>query len=157
MSPCLFRNNVIACAKHFVGDGGTEKGVNEGNTLLPYEDLERVHMAPYLNCLSQGVCTVMASYSRWNGRRLHSDRFLLTEVLKEKLKFQVTTKSFNKSKDLWIVFYHSCRSRNRRSSSFFSQLYLLPDRGNSAVWLCIVTLAGGAIMTGFIDAGVHNF
>ncbi|KAI4383882.1 hypothetical protein MLD38_009674 [Melastoma candidum] len=82
------RKNIIACAKHFVGDGGTEKGVNEGNTGLPYEDLERVHMAPYLDCLAQGVCTVMASYSSWNGRKLHSDRFLLTEVLKEKLKFQ---------------------------------------------------------------------
>ncbi|KAF8018857.1 hypothetical protein BT93_H3675 [Corymbia citriodora subsp. variegata] len=82
------RNNVIACAKHFVGDGGTERGVNEGNTVTSYEDLERIHMAPYLDCISQGVCTVMASYSSWNGRRLHSDHFLLTEVLKNKLGFK---------------------------------------------------------------------
>ncbi|KAK3442038.1 hypothetical protein EUGRSUZ_B02276 [Eucalyptus grandis] len=82
------RNNVIACAKHFVGDGGTERGVNEGNTVTSYEDLERIHMAPYLDCISQGVCTVMASYSSWNGRRLHSDYFLLTEVLKDKLGFK---------------------------------------------------------------------
>ncbi|KAB1225766.1 Beta-glucosidase BoGH3B [Morella rubra] len=82
------RNNVIACAKHFVGDGGTERGINEGDTLLPFEDLERIHMAPYLDCLSQGVSTVMASYSSWNGRRLHADRFLLTEILKEKLGFK---------------------------------------------------------------------
>ncbi|KAI6686908.1 hypothetical protein NL676_032821 [Syzygium grande] len=82
------RNNVIACAKHFVGDGGTERGVNEGNTVTSYEDLERIHMAPYLDCISQGVSTVMASYSSWNGRRLHSDHFLLTEVLKNKLGFK---------------------------------------------------------------------
>ncbi|KAI3407202.1 Beta-glucosidase [Psidium guajava] len=82
------RNNVIACAKHFVGDGGTERGVNEGNTITSYEDLERIHMAPYLDCISQGVSTVMASYSSWNGRRLHSDHFLITEVLKNKLGFQ---------------------------------------------------------------------
>ncbi|KAJ1381120.1 Glycoside hydrolase, family 3, N-terminal, partial [Sesbania bispinosa] len=82
------RNNVIACAKHFVGDGGTYKGVNEGDTKISYEDLERIHMAPYLDCISQGVSTIMASYSSWNGRKLHADRFLLTEVLKEKLGFK---------------------------------------------------------------------
>ncbi|KAM3692125.1 hypothetical protein ACB098_08G063300 [Castanea mollissima] len=83
------RNNVIACAKHFVGDGGTDRGINEGDTISSYEDLERIHMAPYLDCISQGVSTVMASYSSWNGRKLHTDRFLLTEVLKDKLGFKL--------------------------------------------------------------------
>ncbi|KAL1222051.1 putative beta-D-xylosidase 6 [Cardamine amara subsp. amara] len=82
------RNNVVACAKHFVGDGGTDKGINEGNTIASYEDLEKIHIPPYLKCLAQGVSTVMASYSSWNGTRLHADRFLLTEVLKEKLGFK---------------------------------------------------------------------
>ncbi|KAJ4890448.1 Glycosyl hydrolase family protein [Raphanus sativus] len=82
------RNNVVACAKHFVGDGGTEIGKNEGDTVASYEDLERIHMAPYLNCLAQGVSAVMPSYSRWNGKKLHGDRFLLTEILKHKLGFQ---------------------------------------------------------------------
>ncbi|CAH8350743.1 unnamed protein product [Eruca vesicaria subsp. sativa] len=82
------RNNVVACAKHFVGDGGTEKGKNEGNTILSYEDLEKIHIPPYLKCFDQGVSTVMASYSSWNGSRLHADRFLLTEVLKKKLGFK---------------------------------------------------------------------
>lgn len=86
---CDFRNNVIACAKHFVGDGGTERGINEGNTISTYDDLEKIHMAPYLDCISQGVCTIMASYSSWNGRKLHADHFLLTEVLKNKLGFKV--------------------------------------------------------------------
>ncbi|KAI4305206.1 hypothetical protein L6164_028588 [Bauhinia variegata] len=82
------RNNVIACAKHFVGDGGTDNGVNEEDTKTSYEDLERTHMTPYLDCISQGISTVMASYSSWNGRKLHVDHFLLTEVLKEKLGFK---------------------------------------------------------------------
>uniref|UniRef100_A0A5B6YW04 Putative lysosomal beta glucosidase-like n=1 Tax=Davidia involucrata TaxID=16924 RepID=A0A5B6YW04_DAVIN len=82
------RNNVIACAKHFVGDGGTDKGTNEGNTISSYDDLEKIHMAPYPDCISQGVCTVMASYSSWNGSKLHTDNFLLTKILKEKLGFK---------------------------------------------------------------------
>lgn len=86
----LIRNKVAACAKHFVGDGGTHKGINEGNTLTSYEDLEKIHMAPYLDCISQGVCTVMASYSSWNGDKMHSHKFLLTQVLKDKLGFKVT-------------------------------------------------------------------
>uniref|UniRef100_A0A7N0V1T0 Beta-glucosidase n=1 Tax=Kalanchoe fedtschenkoi TaxID=63787 RepID=A0A7N0V1T0_KALFE len=80
--------NVIACAKHFVGDGGTEKSLNEGNTVVTYEELENIHMTPYLDCISQGVCTIMASYSSWNGDFLHSHRYLLTDILKEKLGFK---------------------------------------------------------------------
>ncbi|XP_050108213.1 uncharacterized protein LOC126587216 isoform X1 [Malus sylvestris] len=82
-------NNTIACAMHFVGEGGTDKGVNEGNAVLSYEDLERIHMKPYLDCISQGVCTIMASYNSWNGDRVHGHRFLLTEILKDKLGFKV--------------------------------------------------------------------
>lgn len=82
------RKNVIACAKHFVGDGGTENGTNEGNTIVSYDELERIHMEPYFDCISQGVCTVMASYSSWNGNKLHSHHYLLTEVLKKKLGFK---------------------------------------------------------------------
>lgn len=48
-------------------------------------------MAPYLDCISQGVCTVMASYSSWNGCRMHAHHFLLTEVLKNKLGFKVNS------------------------------------------------------------------
>ncbi|GJY60791.1 beta-glucosidase BoGH3B-like protein [Tanacetum coccineum] len=73
------RNNVMACAKHFVGDGGTDKGKNEGNTIISFEELENIHMLPYPDCISKGVCTVMASYSSWNGTKMHSHRHLLTD------------------------------------------------------------------------------
>lgn len=84
-----FSKNVIACAKHFVGDGGTEKGKNEGNTIGTYDELEKIHMAPYVDCIAQGVSTIMASYSSWNGDNMHAHRYLLTHVLKEKLGFKV--------------------------------------------------------------------
>ncbi|XP_047082596.1 beta-glucosidase BoGH3B-like [Lolium rigidum] len=82
------RENVLACAKHFVGDGGTHKGINEGNTICSLADLERIHMKPYIDCITQAVATVMASYSQWNGQPLHASRYLLTDVLKGKLGFQ---------------------------------------------------------------------
>ncbi|XP_004241177.1 uncharacterized protein [Solanum lycopersicum] len=82
------RNSVMASAKHFVGDGATENGTNEGNTIASHDDMFNIHLAPYIDCIAQGVCTVMASYSSWNGDKMHSHRYLLTEVLKEKLGFK---------------------------------------------------------------------
>jgi beta-glucosidase len=55
--------------------------------------LENIHMEPYLDCIAQGVATVMASHSKWNGERLHSCRYLLTDVLKGKLGFKVAAQS----------------------------------------------------------------
>ncbi|GER28093.1 glycosyl hydrolase family protein [Striga asiatica] len=84
------RENVVACAKHFVGDGGTKNGKNEGDTISSYDDLEKIHMAPFVDCISLGVSTIMASYSSWNGTKLHDCRFLLTDILKEKLGFKLS-------------------------------------------------------------------
>ncbi|XP_020525033.1 uncharacterized protein LOC18437850 [Amborella trichopoda] len=81
------RKNVIACMKHFVGNGGSE-GVNEGNTVLSIEELKSVHMKPFIDCLDRGICTVMASYTCWNSVKMHSNHFLLTQVLKEQLGFK---------------------------------------------------------------------
>ncbi|KAL6609920.1 hypothetical protein ACP70R_039889 [Stipagrostis hirtigluma subsp. patula] len=106
------RENVLACAKHFVGDGGTDKGVNEGNAICSYEDLEGIHMAPYPDCIAQGVATVMASYSKWNGEPLHSSRYLLTDVLKGKLGF----KGFVISD--WEAVDRLCEPREPRGSDY---------------------------------------
>ena len=113
------RNNVIACAKHFVGDGGTDKGINEGNTISSYEELENIHMAPYLDCISQGVCTVMASYSSWNGRQLHGDRYLLTDILKDKLGFKVN-KACNAPFFLILFSMNTCYSTKYNEFRLFT-------------------------------------
>lgn len=79
----------MASAKHFVGDGATENGTNEGNTIASHDEIFNIHLAPYIDCIARGVCTVMASYSSWNGDKMHTHRYLLTEVLKDKLGFKV--------------------------------------------------------------------
>ncbi|XP_031486762.1 uncharacterized protein LOC116255140 [Nymphaea colorata] len=82
------RLNVIACAKHYVGDGGTDRGINKGNTISSFEHLESVHLSPFLDCLSLHVSTVMASFSTWNGTKLHCHYNLITELLKEQWAFK---------------------------------------------------------------------
>lgn len=78
---------VVACAKHWVGDGGTTGGADQGETTLPESELRRLHVAPYLHALDAGVLTVMASYNSWNGEKCHGHRYLLTDVLKGELGF----------------------------------------------------------------------
>jgi beta-glucosidase len=78
---------VVACAKHWVGDGGTTCGVDQGETTLPESELRRLHIAPYLEALRAGALTVMASYNSWNGEKCHGHRYLLTDVLKGELGF----------------------------------------------------------------------
>lgn len=83
------RQKVAACAKHFVGDGGTTRGIDENNTVVNYNGLLNIHMPAYYNAISKGVATVMVSYSSWNGMRMHANRDLVTGYLKNKLKFKV--------------------------------------------------------------------
>lgn len=80
---------MAACAKHFVGDGGTTKGIDENNTVISMNGLLNIHMPAYYNAISKGVATVMVSYSSWNGKRMHINRDLVTGFLKNKMKFRV--------------------------------------------------------------------
>jgi beta-glucosidase len=83
------QRNVAACSKHYVGDGGTTKGVNEGNTVASFHELMAVHMPPYYNAVIRGVSTVMVSFSSWNGVKMHANHFLVTDHLKNRLRFRV--------------------------------------------------------------------
>ncbi|KAL5708873.1 beta-glucosidase [Ranunculus cassubicifolius] len=82
------KDKVVACAKHFVGDGGTIKGINENNTVVNTHDLYSIHMPAYYNSIIKGVATVMASYSSLNGVRMHANRAMLTDFLKDTLNFR---------------------------------------------------------------------
>ncbi|KAK7355205.1 hypothetical protein VNO80_14454 [Phaseolus coccineus] len=82
------KNKVAACAKHYVGDGGTNKGINENNTLISYNGLLGIHMPAYYNSIIKGVSTVMISYSSWNGVKMHANRKLITDYLKNELHFR---------------------------------------------------------------------
>lgn len=79
---------ILACAKHFVGDGGTTNGDDQGNTEVSEEVLRDLHMAGYLDAIDAKVGSIMASYSSWNGQKMHGNAYLLTDVLKDELGFE---------------------------------------------------------------------
>ncbi|KAF9613844.1 hypothetical protein IFM89_012392 [Coptis chinensis] len=82
------KTKVAACAKHFVGDGGTTKGIDENNTVIDAQGLYRIHMPAYYDSIIKGVSTVMVSYSSWNGKKMHANRELITGFLKDRLHFK---------------------------------------------------------------------
>jgi len=89
--------SVLACAKHFIGDGGTEygsikrdgkPGLDQGDTRCDEATLKKLHLPGYVSAVKAGVGTVMPSYSSWNGVKCTADKHLLTEVLKGDLGFE---------------------------------------------------------------------
>ncbi|HEU4479416.1 MAG TPA: glycoside hydrolase family 3 N-terminal domain-containing protein [Pyrinomonadaceae bacterium] len=91
-------SSVLACAKHWIGDGGTKYGtgrklredvqiLDRGDVVLSERELREIHMAGYVSAIKAGVGTIMPSYSSWNGVKCSGSKRLLTEILKEELKF----------------------------------------------------------------------
>ncbi len=90
--------SVLACAKHFIGDGGTKYGtgrklrddlqiLDRGDVILSESALRTIHLAGYISAIKAGVGTIMPSYSSWNGVKCSGSKRLLTEILKNELKF----------------------------------------------------------------------
>ncbi len=83
----LDNNHVIATAKHFMGDGGTFEGIDQGNTRISEIGLRELHGYPYFDALDACAQTVMASFNSWNGQKLHGYERLLTDILKKDMQF----------------------------------------------------------------------
>ncbi|WP_297730414.1 glycoside hydrolase family 3 protein [uncultured Maricaulis sp.] len=80
--------HVISSAKHYLADGGTERGRDQGDALISEAELRDIHAAGYLTAIPAGVQTVMASFSSWWDQPMHGNEALLTDVLKDRLGFQ---------------------------------------------------------------------
>jgi beta-glucosidase len=88
---------VLACAKHFIGDGGTTfgsvnhngvSGNDQGNTQVDEATLRRIHLQGYVSAIKAGVGTIMPSYNSWNGTKVSGIKYLLTDLLKNELGFE---------------------------------------------------------------------
>ena len=85
--------SVLATAKHYLGDGGTTGGTDQGNTQITEAELRAVHLPPFRAAVDRGVGSVMISFSSWNGAKLHGSKYLITDVLKGELGFDGFTVS----------------------------------------------------------------
>ncbi len=80
--------SVLACAKHFAGDGATDGGTNTGNCTLSDADFRKLAVEPYRASITEGVGSIMASYSSYQGTPMTDFKHWLTDVLKGELGFQ---------------------------------------------------------------------
>lgn len=91
--------SLLACAKHWIGDGGTAFGtghklkddvriLDRGDVRLSEAELRRIHMPGYIPAIRAGVGTIMPSYNSWNGVKCSGSKRLLTEILKQELGFE---------------------------------------------------------------------
>jgi beta-glucosidase len=83
----LSDQHVISTVKHFIGDGGTENGIDQGENLASEQDLYDIHAQGYVGGLNAGAQSVMASFNSWHGVKNHGNQYLLTDVLKDRLGF----------------------------------------------------------------------
>ena len=79
---------VLACPKHFLADGGTQNGIDEGNTICDEATLRQRFLPPYRAAVDAGAKSIMVSFSSWNGKKMHGNKYLLTDVLKGELGFK---------------------------------------------------------------------
>lgn len=83
----LSRSGIVATAKHWVADGGTDSGKDQGDSSVSEDVLRELHIAPYIPAIDAGAQTVMASFSSWQGTPLHGHNWLLRDVLRGELGF----------------------------------------------------------------------
>ncbi len=84
----LSAQSVAATAKHYLADGGTFDGRDQGDAKIPEDRLVAIHASGYPAAIDAGALTVMVSFSSWNGVKNHGNRTLLTDVLKGRMGFE---------------------------------------------------------------------
>ena len=77
----------VSSVKHYLGDGGTQDGRDQGDTRVSEAELIRIHNAGYPPAIAAGALTVMASFSGWNGEKVTGHHGLLTDALKDRMGF----------------------------------------------------------------------
>jgi len=83
----LGNDRVISTVKHFIGDGGTVAGDDQGNNIVSEQVLFDIHAQGYVGGLTAGAQSVMASFNSWHGKKIHGSKYLLNDVLKDRMGF----------------------------------------------------------------------
>jgi beta-glucosidase len=156
---------VLACAKHYLGDGGTAWGtgkgddaspgrrfpLDQGDVRLSEAELRRIHLGGYIRAIEAGVGSIMPSYTSWNGERCSGSRRLLTEILKGELGFEGFLISDYNAIDALPGDY---RSQIRQSINAGMDMVMVPGRYKEFFTTLKSLVEGGGVALSRIDDAV---
>lgn len=80
--------NIATSTKHYLADGGTNKGVDQGDAVISEDELRKIHLPAYKKAIEANTWTIMASFSSCNGKKMHENKYLIEDVLKGELGFK---------------------------------------------------------------------
>ncbi|UCF39278.1 MAG: glycoside hydrolase family 3 C-terminal domain-containing protein [Acidobacteriota bacterium] len=158
--------SVLACAKHFLGDGGTTWGtgtvrrgeddfypIDRGDTRLEEADFRRIHLAGYPPSIQWGAGSIMPSYSSWNGEKLSGHKYLLTDVLKQELGFEGFLISDYNAIDELPGDY---REQVKRSVMAGMDMFMVPERYREFIGTLKSLVEDGEVPLERIDDAVRR-
>lgn len=147
----LDTTRVIATAKHFIGEGGTDQGIDQGENNADETELRDIHGQGYFTALAAGVQTVMATFSSWGGTKVHGHRYLLTDVLKQQMGFDgFVVSDWNGFKQVADCRHQACR----QSINAGVDMLMVPDDWKELIVDILGQVQEGGIPMSRIDDAV---
>jgi beta-glucosidase len=144
---------VIATAKHFIGDGGTEGGRDQGDNPSPPAELRDIHGAGYPPAIEAGVQAIMASFSSVRGEKVHGSRDLLTGIVREQLGFDgLVVGDWNAHGQIAGCSNTSCP----QSINAGLDMFMAPDSWRELYANTVAQVRSGAIAMARLDEAVRR-
>jgi len=145
--------HVAASAKHFLGDGGTRGGIDQGDTDVSEAELIRTHAQGYFTAIPAGVMTVMVSFTSWQGRKMHGNDSLLSGVLKGRLGFDgFVVGDWNAHSQLPGCSSGDCPA----AANAGLDMYMAPDNWRALYKATLAEVRAGTIAQSRVDDAVRR-
>lgn len=145
--------HVIATAKHFIGDGGTQGGKDQGDTELSESEFRRLFSPGYYAAIEAGVQSVMASYNSWRGEKMHGARAMLSDVLRTRMRFDgFSVGDWNGHGQVKGCTPTSCPN----SLLAGLDMYMAPDSWKDLYFATVASVKSGEIPMARLDEAVAN-
>ncbi|ANU07351.1 glycoside hydrolase family 3 protein [Paraurantiacibacter namhicola] len=149
----LGTGRVIATAKHFFGDGGTDNGVDQGEVTGDIGALKSIHAVPYPAAIDAGVESIMASFNSINGRKMHGNEELLTGVLRGEMGFDgLVVGDWNGHGQVQGCTVTDCP----QSLLAGLDIYMVPDDWRGLMQTLVIQVENGTIPMARLDEAVTS-
>ncbi|KAF0150813.1 MAG: glycoside hydrolase family protein [Ignavibacteria bacterium] len=125
------KNAVLASVKHFIGDGGTTNGIDQGNTEIDEAALRKIHLPGYIETIKAGAKNIMITFNSWNGEKVHGHKYLITDLLKGELGFKGFVVSDWAGIDQLDKDYKTAIEKSINAGMDMAMIPFGPDRANN--------------------------